>query len=123
RGGTVGLGIAWAGGAALSRAFNPDALPPTLADPRTVGFAAAVALTVGTLTGLVPALWARRGDLVGSLKSGAREGSYQRSRIRTLLVVVQGALSAMLVVGAGQLGGSLQRAMGQPLDSGVAPGD
>ena len=100
-GGMVGLVVAWVGGAALSRAFNPDAAPPTLADPRTVVFAAAVATAVGVLIGLVPALWARRGDLVGSLKSGVREGSYQRSRIRTVLVVVQGALSVVLLVGAG----------------------
>ncbi len=100
-GGAVGLLVAWVGGAALSRAFNPDASPTTLADPRTVMFAAAITITVGVLTGLVPALWARRGDLVGSLKSGVREGSYQRSRMRALLVVVQGALSVVLLVGAG----------------------
>jgi len=120
-GGAVGLVIGWAGGAALSRAFNPDALPPTLADPRTVGFAAAATLTVGTLTGLVPALWARRGDLVGSLKSGAREGSYQRSRIRTLLVVVQGALSVVLLVGAGLFVRSLAHVEALHLGYDVAP--
>jgi len=100
-GGVCGLVIAWLGGAALTRAFNPDAPPVTLADGRTIAFAALVTLAVGVLTGLVPALWAGRGDLVGSLKSGVREGSYQRSRTRSLLVVVQGALSVVLLVGAG----------------------
>ena len=100
-GGGAGLLIAWVGGAALGRAFNPDSAPTTLADPRTMAWCALLTLLVGVLTGLAPALWAGRGDLVSSLKSGAREGSYQRSRTRALLVVVQAALSVVLLVGAG----------------------
>jgi predicted permease len=100
-GGSAGLLIAWVGGAALARAFNPDAAPTTLADPRTMVFCALLTLLVGVLTGLAPALWAGRGDLVSSLRSGAREGTYQRSRTRALLVVVQAALSVVLLVGAG----------------------
>jgi hypothetical protein len=64
-------------------------------------FCALLTLVVGILTGLAPALPAWRGDLVSGLKAGAREGSYQRSRLRALLVVVQGALSVALLVGAG----------------------
>ena len=36
-----------------------------------------------------------------SLKAGAREGTYHRSRTRTALLVIQGALSVVLLVGAG----------------------
>lgn len=111
-GGSAGLLIARVGGAALARVFNPDSAPTTLADPRTMAFCALLTLLVGVLTGLAPALWAGHGDLVTSLKSGAREGSYQRSRTRMLLVVVQGALSVVLLVGAGLFVRSLANVRG-----------
>jgi predicted permease len=100
-GGAAGLVLAWAGGAALTRLFTTDLAPAALADPRTMVFCALLTLAVGVLTGLAPALPAGRGDLAAGLKAGAREGSYQRSRLRALLVVVQGALSVALLVGAG----------------------
>ena len=40
-------------------------------------------------------------SLAPSLKAGVREGTYQRSRTRTVLLVLQGALSVVLLVGAG----------------------
>jgi putative ABC transport system permease protein len=46
-------------------------------------------------------LLARRTDVAVSLKAGAREGTYHRSRTRTALLIVQGALSVVLLVGAG----------------------
>ncbi len=100
-GGAAGLVLAWGGGTALARIFTTELAPASLADSRTLVFCALLALTVGILTGLAPALPAGRGDLVSALKAGAREGSYQRSRLRALLVVVQGALSVALLVGAG----------------------
>ena len=42
-----------------------------------------------------------RGDLARSLKAGPREGTYHRSRTRVVLLVLQGALSVVLLVGAG----------------------
>ncbi len=99
--GAAGLFVAWVGGAALARTFTPDLPPATLADPRILVFCALVTLAVGVVTGLIPAVPAGRGDLISALKSGAREGSYQRSRSRSLLVVFQGALSVVLLVGAG----------------------
>jgi predicted permease len=59
------------------------------------------AIIVGVLTGLAPALLARRTDVAASLKAGAREGTYHRSRTRTMLLIVQGALSVLLLVGTG----------------------
>jgi putative ABC transport system permease protein len=63
-----------------------------------------VALGVGTLFSILPALRAARSELVGSLKEGGR-GSVGpgRSRIRSSLVVVQIALAMVVVVGAGLL--------------------
>ena len=72
-----------------------------ITDPRTLFFAGAVALGVGLLIGLAPMVQVTRGNLTGDLKSGAREGTYQRERLRTALVLLQCALSVMLLVGAG----------------------
>src|SRR5205823_8673832 len=75
--------------------------PSLLADPRMLIFAATAAAAVGVLTGIAPALFARRTDVSAALKAGAREGTYHRSRTRTTLLVVQGALSVVLLVGTG----------------------
>ena len=101
-GGVAGLVVAQWGGAALRRGLLPDAdRAPVIRDWRTVMFAAAVTITVGIVVGLAPVLQSRRADLVEDLKSGAREGRYQRSRLRAALVVVQCALSVALLVAAG----------------------
>ena len=101
-GGIAGLLVAQWGGAALRRGLLPDAdRASVLADWRTIAFAATVTLAVGILVGLAPVLQSRRADLVEDLKSGAREGRYQRSRLRAALVVVQSALSVALLVAAG----------------------
>jgi predicted permease len=101
-GGTVGLLIAEWGGAVLRSLFLPSGESvPVLTDRRTLLFTALAVLAVGVVTGLVPALGSGRGDLIASLRVGAREGTYQRSRTRAALLVVQGALSVVLLVGAG----------------------
>jgi predicted permease len=70
-------------------------------DERTILFAGIAALVAGLLTGIAPVIQARRADLTDDLKAGAREGTYQRSRLRIVLLVTQGALSVVLLVGAG----------------------
>lgn len=120
-GGAAGLVLAWAGGAALTRIFTTDLVPAALTDPRTMVFCALLTLAVGVLTGLAPALPAWRGDLVTGLKAGAREGSYHRSRLRALLVVVQGALSVALLVGAGLFVRSFSNVRGLHLGYDVDP--
>jgi hypothetical protein len=67
-------------------------------------------IATGLLTALVPALQAGEPDLVGSLKSGAREGGGRRSVTRGVLVVAQSALSLVLLVGAGLFLRSLHNA-------------
>ena len=120
-GGAAGLALAWAGGAALTRIFTPDLAPASLADQRTLVFCGLLTFAVGLVTGLAPALPAGRGDLVSALKAGAREGSYQRSRLRALLVVVQGALSVALLVGAGLFVRSFANVRGLRLGYDVDP--
>ena len=101
-GGAAGLAIAQWGGGVLRAALIPDVdWSSMLADPRVLGFGAAAALASGLLAGLIPALHAGRSDVASALKAGVREGTYHRSRTRTVLLVVQGALSVVLLVGAG----------------------
>jgi putative ABC transport system permease protein len=101
-GGVLGMVIAHWGGAALRAGLLPQSEAAAgFRDMRTVLYAAVAALTVGLLTGLAPIIQARRADLTNDLKAGTREGTYGRSRMRVGLLVVQGALSVILLVGAG----------------------
>jgi putative ABC transport system permease protein len=75
--------------------------PSAFADPRLLLFASALALVAGLLTGVAPAFQAGREDVAAALKAGAREGTVQRSRLRTSLLIGQAALSVVLLVGAG----------------------
>jgi predicted permease len=119
-GGIAGLLVAHAGGAVLRTLFLPRAeWTGALADGRTLAFTAAATLVAGLFAGIAPALYARRGDVAAALKAGAREGTYQRSRTRTVLLVLQGALSVILLVGAGLFVRSLQNVNRPPLDRGA----
>ena len=71
-------------------------------DLRVWGFTAAVALSSVVLFGLLPAWRATRLDLAGAMKSGAR-GATGATRPARLLVVMQVALSLVLVTGTGLL--------------------
>ena len=98
----VGIAVAQWGGLALRRTFvGESATFDLLRDVRTLGVALAAALAAGLVTGLAPIWFARREDVAKTLKSGARDGSTQRSRTREALLVVQGTLSVVLLVGAG----------------------
>jgi predicted permease len=101
-GGGAGLVIALWGAGVLRAMFLPGAARTSLmTDPRTLLFVGAVALAVGVLTGFAPMVQAGRTNLTADLKSGAREGMYQRKRLRSALVLLQCTLSVMLLVGAG----------------------
>lgn len=101
-GGVAGLIIAQWGGSALRAAFlPPGAESPVMTDTRTLIFAGIAVLTVGLLAGLAPAFQAGKVDLTVDLKAGAREGTVHKSRTRVALLVLQGALSVVLLVGAG----------------------
>ncbi len=101
-GGAAGIVVAQWGGAALRSLFLPqDATTSVVGDPRTLVAAGAAALLAALLTGLAPVWQSRRADLTQDLKAGVREGTAQRSRTRAALLIVQGALSVVLLVGAG----------------------
>src|SRR6185503_16093393 len=121
-GGTVGLVVAQWGGAILRTQFLKDAQSVSvLADDRTLLFAGVAVVVVGVLTGLAPAIQSMRGDLTTSLKSGAREGTYHRSRMRVALLVLQGALSVVLLVGAGLFVRSLNNVRGLRMGYDIDP--
>jgi putative ABC transport system permease protein len=84
-------------------------------DGRTIAFAAGITLITALFTGLLPALHAGRGDLAGSLKAGTREGAYRQSRMRTTLLLLQTALSVVLLVGAGLFVRSLREVRSLPM--------
>ncbi len=130
---TESLLLALAGGAAgLLLAFW---LPPLLfsfvpesglqinltPDLSVLGYAFLVSLITGVIFGLAPAIEATNLDLTYALKSeiAARGGRFGRSRLRSLLVITQVAVSFVLLIGAGLLVRSLQRA--QSADPGFDP--
>jgi predicted permease len=119
-GGVTGLGVAWVTAQILRTALLPTiewTSPPV--DVRVLTVSAAIALSVGLIVGLVPALRASRPDLTGSLKTGTRDGGGQAMRLRAALTVAQAALSIVLLVGAGLFVRSLWHV--RSLDLGVEP--
>lgn len=119
-GGVAGLAVA-SGTAQLVRTVlltNVEWTDPPI-DGRVLVVSGAIALTVGILTGLVPALRASRPDLTSSLKSGVREGGSHGLRLRGALTVAQAALSIVLLTGAGLFVRSLSQVRG--LDMGMQP--
>jgi len=121
-GGLSGLLVAEWGGAVLRGQFLArSSQVSVMGDVRTLLFAGAAAMVAGLLTGLAPALQMRGAGLAGDLKAGAREGTFQRSRTRVALLVLQGALSVVLLVGAGLFARSLYHVRLVPLGYDVDP--
>jgi predicted permease len=93
--------MGWAGGTALRRLLMPEIVwDQSALDWRVALFTGMVALLSGLVAGFVPAIQASRPMLASALKSGGRDGNRHRSRLRAGLVMVQAALSVMLLVGA-----------------------
>src|SRR5947209_446481 len=96
-GGLAGVVIAEWGGAVLRAQFLAKSSEVSvMGDTRTLLFGGVAALCAGLLTGLAPAL-TQHGDVAGDLKAGAREGTFQRSRVRIALPPHPGALPLALL--------------------------
>ncbi len=111
-GGGAGLMLAtW--GTDLLMAFKPPAPIPLEinlhADWRVFGFMFGLSLLTGIVFGLAPAFSASRPDVVVALKDDSGTGS-GRGRLRGALVVVQVALSLLLLICAGLFLRSLRNA-------------
>ncbi|MDE3108466.1 MAG: ABC transporter permease, partial [Acidobacteriota bacterium] len=102
-GGACGLLLAaWGTQAALK--LLPEALPRAQSvhlDGRVLLFTFAASLFAGLLFGLAPAVKTARGDLHETLKEGGRGSSGARHRLQGLFVVVEMALSLVLLIGSG----------------------
>jgi putative ABC transport system permease protein len=117
-----GLVVAQWAGVAIRRLLLPEGSPFNLmADWRTLSVAAGCAVSAAVLTAFGPAVLATRADLAASLKAGVREGTYHRSRTRSALLIVQGALSVVLLVGAGLFVRSLHNVLAIPLGFDATP--
>jgi predicted permease len=121
-GGVAGVFVGQLGGSFLRSLFLPEgAETSVIGDTRTLMIAGLGVLLAGVLTGLAPALQAGRVELTNDLRSGAREGTFHRSRLRVGLLVLQGSLSVVLLVGAGLFVRSLQNVKAVRLGYDVDP--
>jgi predicted permease len=119
-GGAASLGVAYALGTLMRAWLIPNVdWPSGPVDERVLAMSAAVSLTAGLIVGLLPAWRGSAPDLSGALKTGAREGGGRSSRARQALTLVQAALSALLLVGAGLFVVSLARV--RSIDLGLQP--
>jgi predicted permease len=110
-GGVGGLVLAAWINALVSAMKFPSDLPLIIdlrVDWRVLAFAFAVSLATGIAFGMLPALQASRPELVPALKDEKSMGGFRRSRLRNALVVVQVALSLVLLICAGLVVRSLQ---------------
>ena len=104
-GGTLGLLVAkWGVSPVLA------AVPGSLPRSENIGvnvsvllFALGVSVAVGILFGLAPALKSSKADAQTSLKAGGRSSTSAHHRAQGTLVIVQMALTLVLLVGAGLL--------------------
>src|SRR5581483_11253650 len=108
------LGLAYAHfGVRLIMAFLADKLPASMEanlDLKVLTFTAAVSVLTGVVAGILPALHLSRANVNQALKQGlGRTGSDSGgTRTRSVLVVVEVALSLVLLIGAGLMIRSFQ---------------
>ena len=115
-GGALGVGLAFAA-IRVAVPYLPTDLPRTSSidlDWRVLIFTAAATLATSVLFGLTPVFQLRRVQAHETLTHGLRV-AFGRSRLRSALVVVQVAVTLLLLVGAGLMGRSLWRLLHVPL--------
>jgi len=111
-GGLLGLAVSYLGAHALLALAFPDQqnMPVSaLPSPMVLGFAFALSLVTGILFGLAPAVMAARTQPAEALRSNARTTAQGASLLQRALVVLQAALSLVLLVAAGLFAQSLSK--------------
>jgi len=101
----LGLAIAYLGVWMLDNAVPPGMVPYYIhweISPRVIAYTLGISAVTGLVFGLAPALQAGRLNLQEALRDGARGSgqSGRRARLRNGLVVLEVALSLVLLVGA-----------------------
>lgn len=112
-GGLLGLAVSYLGAhALLALAFpNQHNMPVHAApSPLVIGFAFVLSLVTGVLFGLAPAVMAARTQPIEALRANARTTAHGASLLQRSLVVLQAALSLVLLVVAGLFAQSLNKA-------------
>ncbi len=112
-GGLLGLAVSFLGAhALLALAFPHQQNMPVKAypSPLVIGFSFSLSLVTGVFFGLAPALMAARTQPADSLRSNARTTAQGASLLQRSLVVLQAALSLVLLVAAGLFAESLNKA-------------
>jgi predicted permease len=112
-GGLLGLAVSYIGAhALLALAFPDQHNMPIHASPSplVIGFAFGLSLLTGVFFGLAPALMAARTQPAEALRSNARTTAHGASFLQRALVVLQAALSLVLLVAAGLFAQSLNKA-------------
>jgi macrolide transport system ATP-binding/permease protein len=111
-GGTAALGVSYLGTRMLlALAFSGEPSVPIHASPswEVLGFALGVSLVTGVLFGLAPAWIAAQVEPADALRTGTRNVSGGASLLQRSLIVLQTALSLILLVGAGLFAASLNK--------------
>ncbi len=110
-GGLAGLAVAYGGARLLlALAFRGSLYVPVDAtpSPSVVAFALLVSLATGIVFGVVPAWFSSRLDPANALRGAGRSTARSSTVLQRTLVVVQAALSLVLLAGAGLLTTSLR---------------
>ena len=94
-GGLLGVGVAYWGKALLPFGQNASI------DARVIAFVAGVSVLTGLLFGVVPAIRATAVDLAGAMKESSRSVTGGRTWLSKGLLVLQVAMSLVLLIGAG----------------------
>jgi macrolide transport system ATP-binding/permease protein len=117
-GGAAGLAVAYGGARMLLAMAFPDSHNmPVAATPSAaiVGFACGLSLLTGLLFGVAPAWVASRAEPADALRNSARTTASGASLLQRALVVLQAALSLVLLVCAGLFTQSLFKLQGSNL--------
>jgi predicted permease len=119
-GAVLALAVAQAAGDVIRRALLPGFdWHASVVDARVLGFTALVAILVGVLTSVVPAVRAARIDPARDLRESPDSGGLGGARLRNTLTIAQASLSVLLLFGAGLFARSLDRA--RSVDLGIDP--
>jgi predicted permease len=117
-GGMAGLVLAYAGTKLLVRLMYTQATDmPVNAMPAlpVLGFAFAVSVVTGLIFGVAPAWMGSKEQPANAMRGSNRSTRDGSSVLQRSLVVLQGALSVVLLIGAGLLGKSLDKLQHQDL--------
>lgn len=104
--------------------LKPASLPVSLdvaPDWRVVAFTVLLSLLAGLFFGIAPALRGTKTDVVSTLKSETVGGGFEKSRLRSVMVVAQVAVCLLLLIGGGLCLRSLFKA--QAIDYGFEIND